>query len=122
MKRRAFLTGLTVSGVAAQIYGAVPIQRASVPANEDLKELPRVSSPGTLRGEMLYRQLGATGEQVSSIGLGGSHFAKPTIEESESIRLVHAALDRGINFLDNSWDYNEGQSELRMGKALAQEG
>ncbi len=69
---------------------------------------------------MLYRQLGSTGELVSAIGLGGFHLGKPGLAEAGSIRLIHAAVDRGINFLDNSWDYNEGQSELRMGKALAQ--
>jgi aryl-alcohol dehydrogenase-like predicted oxidoreductase len=80
------------------------------------------SSPGTLKGDMLYRPLGKTGEQVSAIGLGGFHIGKPYIPESESIRLIHAAIDRGITFMDNSWDYNDGQSEIRMGKALSQGG
>jgi predicted aldo/keto reductase-like oxidoreductase len=71
---------------------------------------------------MLYRKLGRTGETVSAIGLGGSHIAKKGIDEAESIRLVQAAIDRGITFMDNSWDYNEGQSEIRMGKALAEGG
>jgi aryl-alcohol dehydrogenase-like predicted oxidoreductase len=67
---------------------------------------------------MLYRPLGKTGEIVSAIGLGGSHMAKPTLTEEQSIRLVRSAIDRGITFMDNSWDYNDWQSELRMGKAL----
>jgi aryl-alcohol dehydrogenase-like predicted oxidoreductase len=67
---------------------------------------------------MPYRALGRTGEQVSLIGLGGHHIGTQK-DEADSIRLVHAALDGGINFLDNCWDYNEGQSEIRMGKALA---
>ena len=71
---------------------------------------------------MLYRKLGTTGETVSAIGLGGSHIGKPKLTEADSIKLIHEALDRGITFLDNSWDYNEGQSELRMGKALAEGG
>jgi predicted aldo/keto reductase-like oxidoreductase len=71
---------------------------------------------------MPYRRLGSTGETVSAIGFGGSHFAKPPIEAAESIRLCHAAIDRGITFMDNSWDYNQGESEIRMGKALAQGG
>ena len=71
---------------------------------------------------MLYRPLGATGETVSAIGLGGSHIAKPSLQEAESISLIHAAIDRGITFMDNSWDYNQGESEMRMGKALAQSG
>ncbi len=89
---------------------------------ENTTQLPRASSPGTLKGEMLYRQLGGTGEQVSAIGLGGFHIGKPSLQEADAIRLIHAAVDRGINFLDNCWDYNDGQSELRMGKALSQGG
>lgn len=71
---------------------------------------------------MLYRDLGTTGVQVSAIGLGGSHIGLPKVTEEEALRLIHESLDRGINFLDNSWDYNEGRSEERVGKALAQGG
>jgi aryl-alcohol dehydrogenase-like predicted oxidoreductase len=67
---------------------------------------------------MPYRQLGRTGERVSAIGLGGWHLGLKTVTEDLSIRIVRTAIDRGINFLDNSWDYNEGASEIRMGKAL----
>jgi predicted aldo/keto reductase-like oxidoreductase len=67
---------------------------------------------------MLYRTLGRTGEKVSAIGLGGFHIGQPKLSEEESIRLVRSAIDSGINFMDNSWDYNQGQSEIRMGKAL----
>jgi aryl-alcohol dehydrogenase-like predicted oxidoreductase len=67
---------------------------------------------------MPYRVLGRTGEQVSAIGLGGWHLALPHVDEALSLRIIRMAIDRGINFMDNSWDYNEGQSELRMGKAL----
>ncbi|MGA8830992.1 MAG: aldo/keto reductase [Desulfomonilaceae bacterium] len=65
-----------------------------------------------------YRQLGSTGETVSLVGLGGFHIGKPEVAESESIRIIRTAIDNGINFLDNCWDYNDGQSEIRMGKAL----
>jgi aryl-alcohol dehydrogenase-like predicted oxidoreductase len=65
-----------------------------------------------------YRTLGRTGERVSAIGIGGYHLGKPYLEESESIRIVRTAIDGGVTFLDNSWDYYDGQSELRMGKAL----
>ena len=71
---------------------------------------------------MLYRELGKTGVQVSAIGLGGFHIGNPKLQEADSIKLIHSAIDRGITFMDNSWDYNEGQSELRMGKALSQGG
>ena len=67
---------------------------------------------------MQYRELGSTGEKVSAIGLGGWHLALKHVDEPLAIRLVRAALDRGMNFLDNCWDYNEGASEIRMGKAL----
>ena len=64
------------------------------------------------------RVLGKTGEKVSAIGLGGWHLGLPTVDEQLSLRLVRTAIDRGVNFMDNSWDYNEGTSEIRMGKAL----
>ena len=64
------------------------------------------------------RTLGRTGIEVSIIGLGGWHLGLKHVDEALSIRLVRTAIDRGITFLDNSWDYNEGASEERMGKAL----
>jgi aryl-alcohol dehydrogenase-like predicted oxidoreductase len=69
-------------------------------------------------GEIPYRVLGRTGESVSAIGLGGWHLGFAQLDEQLSIRIVREAIDRGINFLDNSWDYNDGASEKRMGKAL----
>ncbi len=68
--------------------------------------------------EMFYRELGRTHERVSAIGLGGWHLGLKHVSEPLSLRIVRSAIDRGINFMDNSWDYNEGKSELRMGKAL----
>src|SRR6478672_2100594 len=65
-----------------------------------------------------YRTLGRTGERVSAIGLGGWHLSLPQVDEPLSLRLVRTAIDRGITFMDNSWDYNEGKSETRMGRAL----
>src|SRR5665647_2211911 len=67
---------------------------------------------------MLYRTLGSTGEKVSAIGLGGWHIGLNGVDEQLSIRIIRTAVDRGINFMDNCWDYNEGASEIRMGKAL----
>src|SRR5690348_3468956 len=67
---------------------------------------------------MIHRTLGSTGEKVSAIGVGGWHLGLKTVDEQLAIRIVRSAIDRGINFLDNSWDYNEGESEKRMGKAL----
>ena len=67
---------------------------------------------------MQYRVLGHTGEKVSAIGVGGWHLSLKHVEEKTAIAIVRTAVDRGINFMDNSWDYNEGASEKRMGKAL----
>ena len=64
------------------------------------------------------RRLGRTNENVSSIGMGGFHIGKPDLPDLDAIKLIHAGIDRGITFLDNSWDYNSGNSELRMGRAL----
>jgi aryl-alcohol dehydrogenase-like predicted oxidoreductase len=64
------------------------------------------------------RPLGRTGENVSIIGLGGFHLGRPGLGEEESIRIIRTAIDSGITFLDNCWDYNDGASETRMGKAL----
>src|SRR5271165_2889088 len=64
-----------------------------------------------------YRRLGRTGERVSMVGLGGYHIGVQS-DEQESIRIIRTALEGGINFLDNCWDYNGGESELRMGQAL----
>ena len=64
------------------------------------------------------RPFGRTGEQVSILGLGGFHLGLPKTD-AEAVRLLHAAVDAGITFLDNAWDYNDGLSEKRMGKAIA---
>ena len=64
-----------------------------------------------------YRTLGRTGEKVSLVGLGGYHLGRQGDPE-ESIRIIRTGIDEGINFLDNCWDYNGGESEIRMGKAL----
>ena len=65
------------------------------------------------------RPLGRTGVQVSAIGVGGWHLSLPRVDKALALRIVHAACDRGITFFDNSWDYNDGESERRMGEALA---
>src|SRR5688500_26915 len=67
---------------------------------------------------MIYRTLGRTGEKVSALGIGGHHLGLKSVSEELSIRIIRNAIDRGVTFLDNSWDYNEGASEERMGKAL----
>jgi aryl-alcohol dehydrogenase-like predicted oxidoreductase len=69
------------------------------------------------RNGIPYRTLGRSGEKVSLIGLGGYHLGNQA-DPQESIRIIRIGLDEGINFLDNCWDYNGGESEIRMGNAL----
>jgi aryl-alcohol dehydrogenase-like predicted oxidoreductase len=84
--------------------------------------IPRVKAAGTRRGEMLYRTLGTTGVEVSVIGIGGANLGSGSLTDDEATSLLHQAIDRGINFMDNAWDYGDGHAEQRMGKALAQGG
>jgi predicted aldo/keto reductase-like oxidoreductase len=72
---------------------------------------------GATSTDMIYRELGRTGEKVSAIGLGGHHIGRPR-DAAEGIRIIRTAVDRGITFLDNCWDYHDGESERRMGDAL----
>ena len=105
MKRRKFLEVMATA--------AVPLAAGAGPAEAVKPEGPRE----TVRGDMRYRPLGRTGEEVSAIGLGGHHIGRQK-EEKESITIIRAAIDAGITFMDNCWDYHDGGSELRMGKAL----
>lgn len=103
MDRRDFLkTATLVSGVVA---------------TEALMQGIGVTAASAEHGGMMYRILGRTGEKVSLIGIGGSHIGHVQREE-ESVRIIRTALDSGVNFLDNSWDYHGGKSEEWMGKAL----
>jgi len=103
MERRDFLKTAVAAGVTVAAGAQVPSKSTQV---------TRPQVPG-----MIYRQLGTTGETVSGIGMGGYHIGKQK-EQAESIRLIRTGMDRGITFLDNCWDYNDGISEVRMGWAL----
>lgn len=99
MKRREFVKGVTAMSL--------------------LPSLSFPSAPQTTNSNGIpLRLLGRTGVQVSALGLGGSHIGGPDLTEDASVRLIRSAIDRGITFMDNSWDYHDGQSEIRMGKAL----
>src|SRR5258708_2673336 len=118
MRKTAWTTAscnLLASFAAGQKTSEENMQKSK--SQSDAAGLPLVTSPGTRKGEMLYRPLGRTGEQVSAIGMGGFHIGHIQ-DEPESIKLIRTAIDRGITFMDNSWDYNDGVSEVRMGKAL----
>jgi len=108
IERRKFLGGAVAMGVAAS------------EGMNAAQEIPIARPAETRKGDMLYRSFGNTGETVSVLGVGGSHIGQASSEEL-AIRIVRTAVDRGINFMDNAWDYNngDGKAETRMGKALA---
>src|SRR5690349_13774418 len=101
MNRRDFIMSSTQAAAAAALIGD---GLAGGGARAEDAPIPR-------------RRLGRTNEQVSMVGLGGAHIGIQK-DEAESIAIIRAAIDGGITFLDNCWDYNGGQSEIRMGKAL----
>lgn len=101
--RREFVSN-SVKGAAALALGAQLVARTS-------------SAEET---GMPMRPLGRTGEQVSVLCLGGWHIGAAAAQnEAEAIRIMHAAIDEGLTFFDNAWDYHDGGSEVVMGKALA---
>ncbi len=77
-------------------------------------------SDSTTTSGIPTRPLGKTGVEVSILGVGGAHIGFPKVEEATGIRIIQQAIDAGATFLDNAWEYNQGESELRMGKALKQ--
>jgi aryl-alcohol dehydrogenase-like predicted oxidoreductase len=105
MDRRDFLKTATVA--AAGSVATAGAQSTS----------PSVTARRPESTNMMYRELGRTGERVSAIGIGGYHLGKQQ-DPDESIHLLRSAIDRGISFMDNCWDYNGGISEVRMGQAL----
>ncbi|BDG08537.1 aldo/keto reductase [Anaeromyxobacter paludicola] len=80
-------------------------------------EAQAAGGPPPAEGPIPRRPLGRTGESVTVLGLGGSHIGRQA-DPAESVRIIRGAVDGGITFLDNSWDYNGGESERRMGRAL----
>ena len=99
MQRRHFIGSVAGAAVNAHLATTLDLAVAAATTTE------------------FQRTLGRTGERISSIGLGGHHIGRQK-EESESIALIRSAIDGGITFMDNCWDYHDGGSELRMGKAL----
>jgi uncharacterized protein len=133
--RRSFLktsVAVTAGLAAARGYARAAgsetdtTQRGESPHTDNSSpgDIPLLEGPahGEIRkGDMIYRPLGATGEMVSLIGMGGYHLGKISTD-AEATRLIHAAVDSGITFMDNCWDYNQGTSELRAGKAYKEGG
>src|SRR5579862_9400004 len=100
--------------MGAALAGAALGEFAAGAPQEDL---PRPSE--TRRGDMLFRTFGTTGETVSVIGVGGSHIGL-TSSDDLATRIIRTAVDHGVTFMNNSWDYNNGngQGEKKMGQAL----
>ena len=114
MDRRNFITKTAVgAGAMALTHKAFGAEKTSESTENIIFETPKT----TLEGEMIYRTLGNTGEKISAIGLGGFHLSIPKTDE-EAVKLIRTAIDRGMTFMDNCWDYADGVSEIRMGKAL----
>ena len=110
MKRRESIGAVAATATVATLPATADEPKAKP---EPTPERPKE----TRRGDMIYRQLGRTKEEVSAVGLGGHHIGRQK-EDKESIAIIRAAVDAGITFMDNCWDYHDGKSEERMGKAL----
>jgi len=102
-KRREFLR-LSAAGLALGRWAGSPVLAAQQSSSDGIPTRP----------------LGDTGERVAIVGLGGHHIGK--LEEKKAVRLMHRAIDEGMTFFDNAWDYHMGRSEKFMGKALADGG
>jgi len=108
LDRRQLLKTLGVAGAALMVGGPRGLNEMVAPAS---------ASVDGASGAMPKRNLGKTGVQVSALCFGGAHWGR--IEhDDEAIRILHEAIDMGINFLDNAWEYNGGRSEELMGKAI----
>jgi aryl-alcohol dehydrogenase-like predicted oxidoreductase len=117
MKRREFIGGMAALSMVPAGGMAGGEVTSSTRSNANATNFDGGAEVGK-KGEMPYRMLGKTGVQVSCIGLGGYHLGTAQLTDTEMVKLFHAAVDRGINFSDNCWDYNGGESERRVGKAL----
>jgi predicted aldo/keto reductase-like oxidoreductase len=116
INRRDFLKTASISGLAAGLAASEGFLSPLLAGNETAQK-PSATQQTSRSGDMIYRTLGSTKEKVSVIGLGGHHIGRQK-DEQESIKIIRSAIDRGINFMDNCWDYHNGGSEIRMGKAL----
>ena len=115
LDRRRFLQKAALAGSAALLGSRAGKLLA---AGETSPNPEKIREDKPIGGTVPRRAFGRTGETVSSIGFGGHTFALAGSEE-ESIRMVHEAIDHGVNFMDNAWEYHDGRSEELMGRALA---
>lgn len=109
VSRRGFLSGAAAAGLASGAKAATTTQ----PTHIDIFDTPPILEH---RNGMPYRAFGRTGDNVSILGIGGYHIGVP--EEADGVRLMRTAIDAGVSFMDNAWEYHDGESERRMGRAL----
>lgn len=110
--RRNFLKGAAVLGAAPLFAGAARQGSEMAQQDQDKSKSGKVPS-----GTVPKKRLGGTGVQVSAMGLGGYHLGSAETDQA-AIEIVAKALDHGVNFFDNAWEYHDGLSEERVGKAL----
>lgn len=103
--RRKFIKSAAILGAAPFVSGGSLAQQQSSPLQRDLT------------GHVPQRPLGRTGLQVSAMGLGGYHLGSADTDQAAT-EIVAKAMDHGVNFFDNAWEYHDGLSEERLGKAL----
>ncbi len=124
LSRRRFIQVSAAAGATAPLVGCtLPTERrAPVTPSEIARatsaEIP-FGAPDTVerKNGIPYRAFGGTGANVSILGVGGYHIGvQPAAEDST--RIIRRAVDEGINFFDNAWEYNDGVSEIRMGIGL----
>jgi len=122
MERRSFLKQAATAAALAGIENAASKSANAISAANTAVQGIAAHTPGpfssTVNG-IGRRKLGRAEAEVSIIGIGGYHLGLGSVSETDAIHIIRRALDEGINFLDNCWDYNAGVSEERMGKALA---
>jgi uncharacterized protein len=116
LSRREFCTGMGALAGAGAVLMAAGCSRTS--SEEPSREVSSAAAKPTSASGVPRRPLGRTGVEVSALCLGGYHLGAVKTED-EAIRIVHEAIDAGINFFDNAWEYHDGRSEEWMGKALA---
>jgi aryl-alcohol dehydrogenase-like predicted oxidoreductase len=115
LNRRQVLKGLGVLGAAVALGGPLELARTLAETGPGSGDGP--SGPRAASGNVPRRPFGKTGIEVSVLCLGGAHLGR-AVTEAEAVRIAHEAIDAGVNFMDNAWEYHDGRAEEWMGKAL----
>src|SRR3984957_18613874 len=97
--------------------GAVAATSGVSANSKDISSGEQTAGPTGGAGDMIYRKFGSTDARISAIGLGGHHLGDlPTLDEA--VQLIHEAIDAGVTFFDNAWEYYNGKTETILGRAL----